>query len=73
MADPRRGDGGFRVRALPRPEGLYASNYSDAQLRGRAERIRAWGAQRLDLYAYFNNDPNAHAVRNALRLRELVG
>lgn len=55
------------------PEGLYTSNYSEPQLRAWAERIRAWRQQGLDVYAYFNNDANAYAVRNALRLRELVG
>ena len=55
------------------PEGLYASNYSDAQLRVWAERIRTWRKQGLDVFAYFNNDANAYAVHNALRLRDLVG
>ena len=55
------------------PAGLYASKYTDAQLREWAERIRAWREQDLDVFAYFNNDANAFAVFNAFRLRELVG
>src|SRR5207249_2163674 len=50
------------------PAGLYASKYTDAQLREWAERIRAWREQDLDVFAYFNNDANAFAVFNAFRL-----
>ena len=32
-----------------------------------------WRSQGLDVFAYFNNDGYGHAVRNARRLRELVG
>lgn len=55
------------------PERLYASNYSEEQLRAWADVVRAWRHQGLDVFAYFNNDAGAFAVRNALRLRELVG
>jgi uncharacterized protein YecE (DUF72 family) len=44
-------------------------NYSESELREWSERIRAWDA---DVYAYFNNDWEAFAVRNALRLKELL-
>jgi uncharacterized protein YecE (DUF72 family) len=54
------------------PERLYASNYTEEQLRAWAERIRAWRARGLDVYGYFNNDVPDHAPRNALRLRELA-
>jgi uncharacterized protein YecE (DUF72 family) len=54
------------------PERLYASSYSDEQLREWADRIRAWRADGRDVYAYFNNDEQGFAVRNALRLRELA-
>jgi uncharacterized protein YecE (DUF72 family) len=47
-------------------------NYSDAELHEWAERIRGW-ARRGDVYAYFNNDWEAFAVRNAERLWALVG
>lgn len=54
------------------PERLYASSYSEEQLRAWAGRIRAWRTQGLDVYGYFNNDVPDHAPRNALRLRELA-
>ena len=44
-------------------------NYSESELREWADRIRAWDA---DVYAYFNNDWEAFAPRNAERLRELL-
>jgi uncharacterized protein YecE (DUF72 family) len=34
--------------------------------------IGEWHSQGRDVFAYFNNDGYGHAVRNALRLRELV-
>ncbi|CCH00161.1 protein of unknown function DUF72 [Fibrella aestuarina BUZ 2] len=56
------------------PEGhtLYGGSYSDDDLRWWADRIREWTEQQRDVYVYFNNDIGGHAVRNALRLRELV-
>ena len=46
-------------------------NYSETELREWAERLRAM-AEGADVHAYFNNDWEAFAVRNALRLRRLV-
>ena len=46
-------------------------NYSDTELRELAQRVTAL-AEDADMYVYFNNDWEAFAVRNALRLRELV-
>lgn len=43
--------------------------YSDAELRGWSERIRAASG---DVYAYFNNDWEGFAVDNARTLRALV-
>jgi uncharacterized protein YecE (DUF72 family) len=48
------------------------SNYSDRELEEWADRIDGW-AKRLDVYAYFNNDWNGYAVRNAARLQKLLG
>jgi uncharacterized protein YecE (DUF72 family) len=50
----------------------HGGNYSDAELEEWAERLRAWG-ERGDVYAYFNNDWEGFAPRNALHLRELLG
>jgi uncharacterized protein YecE (DUF72 family) len=44
-------------------------NYSERELEGWAERIAAWRAG-ADVYAYFNNDWNAYAIRNALWLEK---
>jgi uncharacterized protein YecE (DUF72 family) len=46
-------------------------NYSDSELREWAGRVRGLAA-RADVFAYFNNDWQAFAVRNALRLRQLL-
>jgi uncharacterized protein YecE (DUF72 family) len=47
-------------------------NYSDSELRSWAERIRRV-AERADVYAYFNNDWEGFAVRNAGTLKRLLG
>jgi len=47
-------------------------NYSDAELDEWAGRIRGWAA-RADVYAYFNNDWEGFAIRNALGLKERLG
>jgi len=55
----------------PDHDTLYAGSYSDADLRWWRDRIVEWLGQSLDVYAYFNNDGDGHAVRNARTLREL--
>jgi uncharacterized protein YecE (DUF72 family) len=47
-------------------------NYSDRELDEWADRLRGWG-ERGDVYAYFNNDWEGFAVRNALGLKERLG
>jgi uncharacterized protein YecE (DUF72 family) len=46
-------------------------NYSDSELRELAPRVAAL-AERADVFAYFNNDWEGFAVKNALRLRGLL-
>jgi uncharacterized protein YecE (DUF72 family) len=46
-------------------------SYTPKELEGWAERIRGW-RRRGDVYAYFNNDWEAFAVRDAQRLRDLL-
>ena len=46
-------------------------NYSEPELREWAARIAELRAQ-ADVFAYFNNDWEAFAVRNGLRLKRLV-
>jgi uncharacterized protein YecE (DUF72 family) len=46
-------------------------NYSDRELEEWAERVDAW-RRRVDVYAYFNNDWEGYAVKNGVRLKELL-
>jgi uncharacterized protein YecE (DUF72 family) len=51
------------------PGGRYHGSYDDATLSAWAARlIGRWG-EGFDVYAYFNNDPNADAIRNAAALK----
>ncbi|MBV9850579.1 MAG: DUF72 domain-containing protein [Armatimonadetes bacterium] len=52
---------------------LYAGSYPDDDLQWWAERIREWAAQGREVFAYFNNDGEGNAVRNADTLRRLLG
>jgi uncharacterized protein YecE (DUF72 family) len=56
----------------PSHDHLYAGSYSDEELAWWADRVREWEHSGRDVYAYFNNDGDGHAVRNAHRLRSLV-
>jgi uncharacterized protein YecE (DUF72 family) len=60
------------VRFHGRAEKLYDYDYSEAELSSWADRLRPHLPGRT-LYAYFNNDWYGHAIRNGLRLRELLG
>jgi uncharacterized protein YecE (DUF72 family) len=55
------------------PGGRYRGFYTEAMLRADARRIRRWLAGGLDVYVYFNNDGGGAAVRDARRLRRLLG
>ena len=46
-------------------------NYSQTELEEWAERIRDW-RERVEVYAYFNNDWKEYAVKNALELKKLL-
>ncbi|MFL6624244.1 MAG: DUF72 domain-containing protein [Sulfurifustis sp.] len=50
----------------------YAGNYTPQALASQARRIRAYLADGIDVYAYFNNDIGGYAVRNALDLRRYI-
>jgi uncharacterized protein YecE (DUF72 family) len=47
-------------------------NYSERELRSWAQRIGGWSADGCDVYAYFNNDWEVFAPRNARSLRRLL-
>jgi uncharacterized protein YecE (DUF72 family) len=46
-------------------------NYSESELREWAARFREWSAE-VEILSYFNNDWEVFAVRNALRLEQLL-
>lgn len=50
---------------------LYASSYSDQQLREYADKIREWG-RGGEGFVFFDNDSSGFAVENALRLKKLL-
>ena len=51
---------------------LYGSNYSDRELKEWAGFARDFKKNK-DIFAFFNNDAQGFAVKNALRFRELLG
>lgn len=56
----------------PDSDPIYAGSYSNDELRWWADRITEWDRDGKDVWMYFNNDLGGHAVRNALRLRDLL-
>jgi uncharacterized protein YecE (DUF72 family) len=48
-------------------------NYSERELQEWAQRIAGWRSDGVGVYGYFNNDWEGFAVRNGLRLKELLG
>ena len=48
----------------------YRHNYTDEELQAWADRIRESGAKRV--WAYFNNDRDAHAIKNARTLSRML-
>jgi uncharacterized protein YecE (DUF72 family) len=56
----------------PDPGSLYGGSYSDDDLAWWAERIREWERDGRDVFAYFNNDLEGNAVRNAETLRRML-
>jgi uncharacterized protein YecE (DUF72 family) len=46
-------------------------NYSQTELEEWAERLREW-RERVEVYAYFNNDWREFAVKNALELKRML-
>jgi len=52
--------------------GQEGMGYSEQELLVWAARIRSFLAQKIDVYVYFNNDPDAHAIRNGRCLYALL-
>ena len=62
----------FAYVRLHGTESKYGGSYPKAALRQWANRIKQWRSESRNVYFYFNNDPEGHATRNALTLRELT-
>jgi len=55
-------------------EQAYTGSYADATLRTWAGRAKRWARrEERDVYIFFDNDQNAYAVKNALRLMAHLG
>jgi uncharacterized protein YecE (DUF72 family) len=52
--------------------GAHGTGFGDEELRFWAERMTTMAAAGRDVYAYFNNDPDGHAIADAQRLRSLL-
>jgi uncharacterized protein YecE (DUF72 family) len=50
----------------------YRGNYTDRMLADWARRLKELSHDTDDIYVYFNNDLGGHAVKNAVRLREML-
>ncbi|HCF29238.1 MAG TPA: DUF72 domain-containing protein [Cyanobacteria bacterium UBA11049] len=53
-------------------QGQSGVAYSEAELVHWAGEIRSFLSQNIDVYVYFNNDPDGHAIDNAKRLSDLL-
>lgn len=53
-------------------DALYGGRYTDRQITGWAERLRALPDDAREVYVYFNNDIDGHAVENAVTLRTML-
>jgi uncharacterized protein YecE (DUF72 family) len=63
---------GFAYLRLHGSTILYASRYTDQELALWADRVRALRDDGCDVYVYFDNDAQAHAPHDALRLMAAV-
>lgn len=57
----------------PDPNYLYGGSYSDDDLHWWASRLWEWEQQGRSVFVYFNNDGDGNAVRNADRLKAILG
>lgn len=52
--------------------GQWGVGYTDEELSTWATRIKSFLQQGIEVYIYFNNDPDGHAIRDAQRLSVLL-
>jgi uncharacterized protein YecE (DUF72 family) len=57
----------------PAQDSMYTGCYPDDELRWWADRVLEWHGEGRRVVVYFNNDLGGHAVRNARKLKELLG
>jgi uncharacterized protein YecE (DUF72 family) len=50
----------------------YQGSYNSAALKKWAKQCTAWQKEKREVYVYFDNDQEAYAAFNALKLKELV-
>ncbi|MBA2407541.1 MAG: DUF72 domain-containing protein [Chitinophagales bacterium] len=55
-----------------RPAELYASDYTNEMLRNYASQFAEWIADKHQVWAFFNNDINGYAFKNAITLNEIM-
>lgn len=71
---PVEATAGFAYVRLHRHEKAYEADYGEEALNAWAQRLRGLGTGRLEeVWVYFNNDLGGHAVKNARRLKEMLG
>jgi len=69
---PRTVTADFAYVRLHGPAGPYQGSYAEAALAVRARTFSAWLSLGCGIYCYFDNDEHAHAVRNAMRLQDMM-
>jgi uncharacterized protein YecE (DUF72 family) len=62
----------FVYLRLHGPGAKYQGEYDDGTVQNWAAKIRAWSNTGRPVYCYFDNEANAYAAFNAMRLRELL-
>jgi uncharacterized protein YecE (DUF72 family) len=72
-ATPPRSNGPFVYVRFHGAGQRYGGSYASDTLGTWADRMVRWSTAGLPVWAYFNNDIDGHAVRDAHRLREMVG
>jgi uncharacterized protein YecE (DUF72 family) len=70
---PREVTADFVYVRLHGPGDAYEGNYDEPTLAAWADALSAWAGEGRDVYCYFDNDQEGYAVRDALRLREMLG
>ena len=55
------------------PGGRYRGCYSSSQITADAQRVHEWLRGGKDVFVYYNNDVDGHAVDNACQLIDAVG